>query len=52
MNGIEVPDLHRGYTEKNIWHHKTHTNASTTDSFGVIQFQGFGQETYNSPVSF
>ncbi|XP_060552910.1 transient receptor potential cation channel subfamily M member 2-like isoform X4 [Ruditapes philippinarum] len=50
MNDIEVPDFHKHrYIEKNIWHHKTHTEVAPTDSFGVIQFQGFGQESYNSP---
>ncbi|XP_053387178.1 transient receptor potential cation channel subfamily M member 2-like isoform X2 [Mercenaria mercenaria] len=50
IDNISVPDLHKQFIDgKEIWHHKTHTKATPTDSFGVIQFQGFGQETYNSP---
>ena len=36
---------------KELWHHKTHTEATTTESFGVIQFNGFGQDVHTSPVS-
>lgn len=49
LKRIPVPDLTKPYPKKEIWHHYTHTTPTPTDSFGVIQFQGFGQETYNSP---
>ena len=39
------------YEPRRVWHPKTHSVATHTDSFGVIQFQGFGQESSDSPVS-
>ena len=48
--GIATSDPQE-YEERRVWHHKTHSRASHTDSFGVIQFQGFGQESSDSPVS-
>ncbi|KAK3091596.1 hypothetical protein FSP39_021023 [Pinctada imbricata] len=41
-------DLIEG-SQKEIWHYHTHTEARPCDSFGVIDFQGFGTETDDSP---
>lgn len=50
LKRLDVGDVNEQLLDKKeIWHHHTHTDTFPTDSFGVIQFQGFGQETCNSP---
>ncbi|XP_078316710.1 transient receptor potential cation channel subfamily M member-like 2 isoform X4 [Crassostrea virginica] len=34
---------------KHVWHFHTHTQPQPTDSFGVINFKGFGSEIDTSP---
>nr|XP_022319514.1 transient receptor potential cation channel subfamily M member 5-like [Crassostrea virginica] len=34
---------------KHVWHYHTHTQTQPTDSFGVINFKGFGSEIDTSP---
>ncbi|XP_061196286.1 transient receptor potential cation channel subfamily M member-like 2 [Saccostrea echinata] len=34
---------------KHVWHYQTHTKPEPTDSFGYINFQGYGNEIEASP---
>lgn len=52
--GLHVPeDVNTDFIQhKEIWHYHTHAKELSTDSFGVIQFQGFGQDAQSAPVRF
>ncbi|XP_069123673.1 transient receptor potential cation channel subfamily M member-like 2 isoform X2 [Argopecten irradians] len=41
-----IPNMDKG---KHVWHYHTHTMTQPCDSYGEIQFHGYGHDTESSP---
>ncbi|XP_033755589.1 transient receptor potential cation channel subfamily M member-like 2 isoform X2 [Pecten maximus] len=44
--GKNIPNMEKG---KHVWHYHTHTVTEPCDSYGEIQFHGYGHDTESSP---